>query len=44
MEKNAEVRLPFACLKCPADNIIELIIDEGNEVYVALAGGLHVAI
>lgn len=44
MEKNAELKLPFGCLKCPADNIIELIIDEGVEINVDMTRALHVAI
>lgn len=44
MEKNAELKLPFACLKCPTDNIIEMIIDEGVEISVDMAMALHEAI
>lgn len=44
MKKNAELKLPFGRLKCPADNIIELIIDEGVEINVDMARAIHAAI
>lgn len=44
MEKNAELKLPFGCLRCPADNIVELIIDEGVEINVDMARAFQVAI
>ena len=44
MEKNTELKLPFACLKCPADNIVELIIDDGVELDTDMAKAMHTAI
>jgi|AZII01.1.fsa_nt_gi hypothetical protein len=41
VKKNTELKLPFASLKCPTDNIIELIIDEGVEISVDMARALH---
>ncbi len=44
MKTNDEYKLPFGCLKCPRDNIIELVIDEGIEVNVAMVRVLHATI
>ncbi|MDF1831884.1 MAG: hypothetical protein P1U52_05985 [Porticoccaceae bacterium] len=44
MKTNDEYKLPFGCLKCPADNIIEMIIDEGVEINVAMVKVLHATV